>query len=319
MSPISHQHQAVMLKQCLEGLNIHADGCYVDATLGRGGHSLAILNKLGDKGCLLGFDKDKEAIDYVASHCCDERLVLIHSSFTQLSKILSQRNLMGKINGILMDLGVSSPQLDNAPRGFSFLLDGPLDMRMDTRTPLTAAHWLARASADEIAKVLYQFGQERKSRTIALAIKKVQKNKAITTTKQLADIIKQVAPNYQQKKHPATRTFQALRIFINHELSELEQALAQVINCLALKGRIVVISFHSLEDRIVKQFISKHSQAPKVPKYLPIIPKVQQMPLQSLGRHFASTQEIKRNVRARSAVLRIAQKILPPELSPAAI
>lgn len=315
MSIVSHHHQSVMLDECLAGLNIVENGCYVDATLGRGGHSLAILDYLNDDGCLISFDKDKEAIDYIKTHCNDKRFMPIHNSFTQLSEVLEQHQKMGKVNGILMDLGVSSPQLDNAQRGFSFLRDGPLDMRMDIDSGLSVADWLAEAEEKEIADVLYQFGEEKKSRKIARAIKIFQQKHRLTTTKQLAELVEKVIPKFKQKKHPATRTFQALRIFINKELEDLQNVLEQLIDCLAIDGRIVIMSFHSLEDRIVKQFIIKYSKVKQRSKYLPIIDKAVPMPLQSIKRLFASDAELACNIRARSAVLRIAQKVCEKTLS----
>ena len=309
MSLTSDYHQPVMLEACLAELAIKKNGCYVDATLGRGGHSLAILNHLAADGCLIAFDKDKQAIDYVQQQCTDKRLTLVHGSFTQLSDILKQQKKFGKINGILMDLGVSSPQLDNPKRGFSFLHNGPLDMRMDASTGISVASWLAQATEIEIANVLYEFGEEKKSRVIAKAIKKFQQDNSLTTTKQLADLVATVMPKFKQKKHPATRTFQALRIFINQELEDLAKVLTQLIDCLAIGGRIVIMSFHSLEDRMVKQFINQYSQAKKTPKYLPIVDEIVAMPLKSIGRLFASKLEVNCNIRARSAVLRIAEKI----------
>ena len=308
MTAISHQHQPVMLDEVLTHLNISNNGYFVDATLGRGGHSMAILKKLGKNGRLVAFDKDKEAIDYVQENLKDTRLECIHQAFSSISTILKDKNLFGKIDGILMDLGVSSPQLDNANRGFSFTSNGPLDMRMDTRQEMTACSWLSSASVLEIADVLYQYSDEKKSRLIAKAIKKYQETNKLETTLQLVKIIQGVIPSYRQKKHPATRTFQALRIFINQELLELELALEQLINCLAIGGRLVLMSFHSLEDRMVKQFINQHSRAKPLPKKLPVQCVDVKMPLKSLGKYFASQEEVNNNIRARSAILRVAQK-----------
>lgn len=306
---ISHQHESVMLKQTIDGLDIHADGCYVDATLGRGGHTQAILEKLGDNGRLISFDRDQEAIDYVTKNISDTRLTLVHSAFSELTNILEEKELFGQVDGILWDFGVSSPQLDNAHRGFSFQNEGPLDMRMDTRQNKTAANWLAQASEKEIADVLYQFGEEKKSWAIARAIKAAQEKVEITSTIQLANIVASVVSSYKQKKHPATRTFQALRIYVNQELTQLQTALKQGLACLAHDGRMVMLSFHSLEDRLVKQFIQKHSKAKTLPRHLPIMAKQVEMPLKSISRTFASKEEIAQNIRSRSAVLRVAQKV----------
>ncbi len=300
-------HQPVMLNECLTALNIKADGCYLDSTLGRGGHSFALLKLLGEKARLIAFDKDREAINYVKKVCKDRRLELVQKPFSNIEAVLGERGLIGKVDGVMMDLGLSSPQLDNPKRGFSFLQDGPLDMRIDTSKQLTAAEWLKKASEKEIADVLYKYGDEKKSRLIARAIKKAKT--PITTTKQLANLVVNIVSNYKQKKHPATRTFQALRIFINQELSELEQTLTQLLICLKLHGRLAIISFHSLEDRIVKKFINQHSKPKPLPKYLPIISADKVMPLKFIGRYFPSSDEIKNNVRARSAVLRVAEKV----------
>lgn len=309
----SQHHHSVMLDEVLVGLDIKKDGCYVDATLGRGGHTQAILAQLNQAGKVIAFDKDKEAIDYVQSSLKDERLSCIHRPFSTISQTLQEQQLFGKIDGVLMDLGVSSPQLDNPDRGFSFMQDGPLDMRMDISQTMTAASFLATADADEIANVLYVYGDEKKSRLIAKTIKKFQQTQELTTTLQLAQIIQSVIPNYQgkknrQKKHPATRTFQALRIFVNQELAQLEDTLSQLIDCLAVGGRLALMSFHSLEDRMVKQFIVKHSKPKALPKNLPVRFNEVVMPLKSLGKQVASEEEVKNNPRSRSAILRVALK-----------
>ncbi len=310
----SNHHQSVMFEKSIEGLNIKNDGIYIDATFGRGGHALGILNKLGEQGQLIAFDQDISAIEYANQHINDTRLTLIHSAFADMHQVLSEQGLLGKIDGILMDLGVSSPQLDNAQRGFSFNADGPLDMRMNQTRGISAAQWLAQADKVEIANVIYAFGEERKSRHIANAIKKFQVDTPLETTLQLANIVSSVVRS-QKKKHPATRTFQAIRIFINQELKQLSETLEQTLNVLAPEARLCVISFHSIEDRIVKQFVRKYSKQKQLPKGLPIIDDgIQQTLLRDLGKSFASSEEISANRRSRSAILRIAQRTTKPNV-----
>ncbi|AYQ56186.1 rRNA small subunit methyltransferase H [Bathymodiolus thermophilus thioautotrophic gill symbiont] len=304
----SHHHQSVMFDESITGLAIKDNGIYIDATFGRGGHTQGILNKLGNEGKVMAFDQDITAIDYAKAHFKDGRLEVIHSAFSNMYHLLNERNLLGKVDGILMDLGVSSPQLDNAQRGFSFNADGPLDMRMNQTSGISAAEWLATASETEIADVIYKFGEERKSRHIATAIKRFQENAPLETTLQLANIVASVVRT-KKNKHPATRTFQAIRIFINQELQQLSDTLEQTLNLLAPMGRLSIISFHSIEDRIVKQFIQKYSQQKQLPKGLPIMQgENEQMPLKNLGKFFASTAEIDNSRRSRSAILRIAQR-----------
>ena len=304
----THHHQSVMFDESIEGLNIKNNGVYIDATFGRGGHTRGILEKLSNSGKVIAFDQDVSAVDYAKANFNDDRLEVIHSAFSNMGKILDEHKLIGKIDGILMDLGVSSPQLDNAERGFSFNSDGPLDMRMDQTKGMSAAQWLANADETEIANVIYQFGEERKSRHIASAIKKYQQNQSIDTTLQLANIIAGVVKS-KKNKHPATRSFQAIRIFINQELKQLAEVLEQTIQLLAPKGRLCVISFHSIEDRIVKQFIQKYSKQKQLPKGLPIMDSgIKKTMLKDLGKHFASKEELQVNNRSRSAILRVAQR-----------
>ena len=308
MSITSNHHQSVMFDESIEGLNIKNGGIYIDATFGRGGHTQGILDKLDDSGSVIAFDQDIHAVEYARENFNDDRLTVIHSAFTHMGEILSERNLSGKIDGILMDLGVSSPQLDNADRGFSFNADGPLDMRMDQTSGISAAQWLEKADAVEIANVLYEFGEEKRSRHIASAIKKYQQDKVITTTLQLANIIASVVKSHKNK-HPATRSFQAIRIFINQELKQLLEALDQTIRLLAPEGRLSIISFHSIEDRMVKQFIQKNSKQKQLPKGLPIMDSgAEQTLFKNLGKQFASKTEVSINKRSRSAILRIAQR-----------
>ena len=305
---ISNHHQSVMFNESIDALNIKTDGIYIDATFGRGGHAQGILNKLGDQGKLIAFDQDISAIEYAHKHFTDNRLTLIHSAFSNMLNIMTEQGLMGKIDGILMDLGVSSPQLDNAQRGFSFKADGPLDMRMNQTTGMSAAQWLESANKEEIANVIYQFGDEKKSRHIATKIKKYQQKHTLETTLALANIVSSVVKR-QKNKHPATRTFQAIRIFINQELKQLTDALVQSKDILSKDGRLSIISFHSIEDRIVKRFIQKNSRQKTLPKGLPIIEhKIEKTDLKDLGKYFASKAEISSNCRARSAILRVASK-----------
>ena len=297
-----------MFSESIDGLDIHPNGIYVDATFGRGGHTQGILDQLGDSGQVIAFDQDIDAIDFAKSSFNDPRLNVIHSNFSKLNNELEGLNLIGEIDGILMDLGVSSPQLDHAERGFSFNKDGALDMRMDQTQPLTAAQWLKESSEVEIADALYLYGEEKRSRIIATTIKKYQKSNEIKTTLDLANLISSVVRS-GKNKHPATRSFQAIRIVINDELKQLSETLEQTIKALATNGRLSVITFHSIEDRIVKQFIRKYSRPKEVPKGLPIrTNEVNQCVLKDLGRKKPSEQEIMTNRRSRSAILRLAQK-----------
>jgi 16S rRNA (cytosine1402-N4)-methyltransferase len=297
-----------MFTESIDALNLKTGGTYIDATFGRGGHTQGILDKLDKTGSVIAFDQDIHAVEFAKENFNDGRLTVIHSAFTHMGEILSEKGLSGKIDGILMDLGVSSPQLDNADRGFSFNTDGPLDMRMDQTSGVSAAQWLENADAVEIANVIYEFGEERKSRHIASAIKKYQQDKTITTTLQLANIISGVVRSHKNK-HPATRSFQAIRIFINQELKQLAETLEKSIDLLAPSGRLSIISFHSIEDRIVKQFIQKHSKQKQLPKGLPVMDSgLEQTLFKDFGKQFANEDEVKNNKRSRSAILRIAER-----------
>ena len=265
-----NHHDSVLFNESIKGLNIKSNGVYVDATLGRGGHTKGILDSIGASGKVLGLDQDFEAIKYVKENLKDPRLNLIHCNFSELNGHLEKLKLIGRVDGILMDLGISSPQLDNSERGFSFNKNGALDMRMDQSQKMTAAIWLRESSEKVIADALYQFGEEKRSRVIASKIKEYQKSKNIETTFELADLIKTIVKP-GKNKHPATRSFQAIRIAINDELKMLSEALDQTLDALEKKGRLAVISFHSIEDRIVKQFIQKYSRPKQLPKGLPII------------------------------------------------
>ena len=304
----SNYHDSVLFNEVLKGLNIKSGGIYVDATLGRCGHTQGILNHLDSLGRVIGFDQDIDAIKYAEINFSDPRLELIHSNFSNLNDELNKINLIGKVDGVLMDLGISSPQIDNADRGFSFNKDGLLDMRMDQSQRLTATEWLKETSEKEIADTLYQYGEEKRSRIIASTIKEYQKNSEIKTTLELANLISTVVKP-GKNKHPATRSFQAIRIAINDELIMLSKALNQTIDALDKGGRLAVISFHSIEDRIVKQFIQKHSRPKQIPKGLPIMMNdTQPCLLKDLRKVKPSNEEIKINRRSRSAILRIAEK-----------
>ena len=304
----NNYHSSVMFSESIEGLGIKPNGIYIDATFGRGGHSKGILDLLGSEGRVIGLDQDLDAVNYAKSNFDDARLTMCHTRFDQLQSVLEEMGLYGQIDGILMDLGVSSPQLDNAERGFSFNKDGALDMRMNQTQKLTASKWLKETSEKDIADALYQFGEEKKSWRIAAAIKKFQQNKDIETTLELANIIASVVRS-RKNKHPATRSFQAIRIVINEELQQLSSTLEQSIGALKQGGRLSVISFHSIEDRIVKQFIRKHSQAKALPKGLPIMAQTtNDLPLKNMGKKKPSAEEIRTNKRSRSAILRLAEK-----------
>ncbi|MEE8427632.1 MAG: 16S rRNA (cytosine(1402)-N(4))-methyltransferase RsmH [Woeseiaceae bacterium] len=307
----SHEHVPVLLGPVLDGLSIKADGIYVDGTFGRGGHSEAILERLDANGRLVAIDRDPQAIASVPEVLRDDpRLELIRGEFAQLETIVGEMQLAGKVDGFLLDLGVSSPQLDEAGRGFSFLRDGPLDMRMDPDSGVSAATWLATVGEKELKRVLKTLGEERSAARIARAIIAARDETAITTTLQLAGIVRAAAPARRQKKHPATKTFQAIRIAINAELEQLEAALAQSVDVLREGGRLCVISFHSLEDRIVKRFIRDASREPEQYRGMPSIPEAMRPKLRPIGKAIsASAEEIALNVRARSAHLRVAERL----------
>lgn len=305
-------HRTVMLSEATENLKIDPSGIYIDATFGRGGHSRAILNALNENGKLFALDKDPDAAKFAKENFADEtRFKFIAASFDEIKKIAELEQIVGKVAGILFDLGVSSPQLDNAERGFSFLAEGPLDMRMNNASGQSAAVWLATAKENEIADVLWKFGEERFSRRIAKAIVAARKESPLQTTTQLAAIVSAANPRWEQHKHPATRSFQAIRIFINNELTELEVALSEGVDILRGNGRLVVISFHSLEDRIVKRFIRKlsHAQPPLI--NLPSYKDEESQVLRAIGRSIKpSAQEVEENPRSRSAIMRVAEKTL---------
>jgi len=309
--PDNFKHTTVLLDEAVNGLNIKSDGIYIDGTFGRGGHSRLILSTLGEQGRLYAIDRDPQAIE-VAAGITDPRFTITHGPFSALADYVEAWGLMGKIDGILLDLGVSSPQLDDAERGFSFMRDGPLDMRMDPTKGLSAAQWLLQAEENDIAFVLKTFGEERFARRIARAIVERNREQPMTRTKELAEVIYAATPVKDKFKHPATRSFQAIRIWVNSELEEVEQVLQGALSVLAPAGRLSVISFHSLEDRIVKRFMREQSRGPQVPAGLPMteeqLNKLGGRQLKVLGKMMPGEAEVAENPRARSSVLRIAER-----------
>ncbi|WP_027853279.1 16S rRNA (cytosine(1402)-N(4))-methyltransferase RsmH [Marinobacterium litorale] len=309
--PQEFSHKTVLLEEAVSSLVADPDGFYVDGTFGRGGHSRRILAQLSEKGRLMAIDKDPQAIQYAqAAFADDERFMIRHGSFSELEKFIEAEGLVGQVSGVLLDLGVSSPQLDDPERGFSFLNDGPLDMRMDTSCGESAADWINRAPEAEIADVLFTYGEEKFSRRMARAVVQARAEEPITTTARLAKIIAEANPRWEKGKNPATRAFQGIRIHINRELDDIEQVLAQALEVLAVGGRLVVISFHSLEDRLVKRFIRKYVKGDEhLPPGIPVTQEMLNQRLKSLGKAFkASKAELDANPRARSAVMRVAVK-----------
>lgn len=304
-------HTTVLLNEAVQALNIDAAGRYVDGTFGRGGHSKLILEQLDSEGHLLGFDKDPLAIETAEKEFGkDSRFSITQSSFAELEAVVTQYGWQGNVDGVLLDLGVSSPQIDDAARGFSFQNDGPLDMRMNPDQGKSAAQWVAEASADDIAKVLKEYGEERFAKRIANAIVNAREDQPIETTKQLASIVAAANPKWEKGKDPSTRSFQAIRIYINSELEDLEECLQQAVNILKPGGRLVVISFHSLEDRIVKHFIRKMEKGEQLPIDLPVMHVEVNSKLRRIGKAIkASEQEVEQNTRSRSAVMRIAERV----------
>ena len=307
------EHLSVLFEESIQGLDIHPDGTYIDCTFGRGGHSKGILSCLGERGRLLAFDRDLAAINsvYAEEMRKDPRFELHHGCFSELEAVVEQHGWKGKVDGVLMDFGVSSPQLDDAERGFSFLRDGPLDMRMDDSTGVSAAEWLADVDEQALIKVLFDYGEERFARRIAKAVIDKRQESPLQTTGDLARLIEDAVPKREKHKHPATRSFQAIRIEINNELEEIKQGLQQAVNILGVGGRLVVISFHSLEDRIVKRFIRNESGRKVNPGRLPVLEAdIERGVLKKVGKAIkAGTQELQQNPRARSAVLRVAIRV----------
>ena len=296
------QHTTVLLSEAVDALDIKPDGTYVDATFGRGGHSRLILSKLSPKGRLIAFDKDLDAIA-AAEQIQDPRFSIRHQGFTHLGELDA-----GSIDGVLMDLGVSSPQIDNPARGFSFRNDGPLDMRMDTTRGQSVSEWLAEAEIQHIAEVIREYGEERFALQIAKAIDARRQERGVpTSTSELAQLVADTVKTREPGKDPATRTFQAFRIFINAELEELQQALSASLQVLRPGGRLAVISFHSLEDRIVKQFITQHSREVYDRRAPFAVPKV--MDFKAIDRVKPSAAEVAGNPRSRSAIMRVAERL----------
>jgi 16S rRNA (cytosine1402-N4)-methyltransferase len=308
------QHRTVLLGEAVDALVTRTDGVYVDGTFGRGGHSRAILERLGDAGRLIAFDKDPLAIA-TAGEIADPRFAIVHQSFASLRDELASRGV-GRVSGVLLDLGVSSPQIDDPQRGFSFRADGPLDMRMDPTRGESAADWLARATVQELTEVIRDYGEERFAFQIAKALvaRRAESERLgpLGTTGELAQIVANVVKTREKGKDPATRTFQAIRIHVNQELAELQVVLEAALAQLEQGGRLVVISFHSLEDRIVKRFMQAHASAPAVDRRLPIrAVDLPSPPLKLVGRVFPGEAEVAENPRARSAVMRIAERVTP--------
>ncbi len=302
-------HESVLLDQAVDALMTRPQGNYVDCTYGRGGHSQAIVGRLGESGRLLVIDRDKEAIDdAILRFTHDSRVTIVHGSYSRIA-LYAKECGMSSVDGILLDLGVSSPQLASPQRGFSFSEDGPLDMRMDQGSGVSASEWLASASEKEITRVLRTCGEERFARRIARKIVEVRQTRKIDRTGFLVEVIESAVPKKEKNKHPATRSFQAIRIHINRELEELKECLADVIGLLASGGRLVVISFHSLEDRIVKQFIRKMHPDPMLLRRLPVKDDEIIRPMKAVGKAIKpDMEEIQNNRRARSAIMRIAEK-----------
>lgn len=304
-------HQPVLLEESLAGLAIKPDGVYIDGTFGRGGHSRAILDKLSSKGRLFAIDKDPEAVTYANEYFSkDLRFKLFHGSFADIADFAREAGVYGEIDGILLDLGVSSPQFDDSERGFSFMKEGPLDMRMNTEQKLSAANFVNTADVDDMIKIFREYGEERYARRIASAIVEERMKAPIVSTQVFAEIVKKANPRWEKHKHPATRVFQAVRIHVNNELEELKSFLAQSVDVLAVGGRLVIISFHSLEDRIVKQFMRIKEQGVPLPRGLPVRSMSEDKCFRRLGKAIKpSDVEIQHNIRSRSAILRVGEKL----------
>ena len=313
MNDAEFSHAAVMHDEILHHLDIQSDGIYVDGTYGRGGHAKSILSQLGDNGRLIVMDKDPDAIKAARESIGDDkRVTIFHQNYADISQTLVAAQLKQQVDGVLLDLGVSSPQLDDATRGFSFQKNGPLDMRMNPTQGESAAEWLGHADEKEISRVLWELGEERHARRIARKIIEVRETRDIDDTATLAGLISACVPAPKNKKHPATRSFQAIRIHINQELAQISQLLDSIFDILKIGGRLLVISFHSLEDRLVKRFFRQHSTRPKIPRGLPVRDSelLSGIRLRVIGKAIkASAAELSVNPRARSAVLRVAERI----------
>jgi 16S rRNA (cytosine1402-N4)-methyltransferase len=311
MTEASLSHRPVLVSEVLAALAVRPDGCYVDATFGRGGHAAAILERLGPTGSLLALDRDPAAAEWARAEFCNEpRFQFVQSRFSELASIVTERRLCGRVDGVLLDLGVSSPQLDDPERGFSFSRDGALDMRMDPTSGSSATDWLNRIGEMELERILAEFGEERFHRRIARAIVAARRRAPITTTARLAEIVSLAIPTRQPGKHPATRVFQAVRIAVNDELNELRAVLPQTTQILAPGGRLAVIAFHSLEDRMVKRFMRERARGQELPLDLPVVGIPKGISLRLIGRPSRPADpEVMANPRARSAVLRVAERL----------
>lgn len=300
-------HYSVLLQESIDLLDIKPNGTYIDGTLGRAGHTCEILSRLSDIGRLIVFDKDPEAIKYAREKISDPRLTIVHDSFAQMDKHLEQLNI-ASVDGVLLDLGVSSPQLDTPERGFSFRYDAPLDMRMDNSSGFSAADWINSATEQELSNVFWRYGEEKFSRQIAKEIVKARTLRKIESTTELVDLITKIITYREKGHHPATRVFQAIRIFVNNELGDLELVLEHMPQRLSKDGRIVVISFHSLEDRIVKNKFTELSSGEKLPRWVMATPKPANYRVIA-KKIKASDNEVNENTRSRSAIMRCLERI----------
>jgi 16S rRNA (cytosine1402-N4)-methyltransferase len=304
-------HSTVLLHEAVNALVVDADGLYIDGTYGRGGHSGLLLSLLSPQGRLLALDRDAVAVAHARqTHTGDLRFEIEQSNFGDMRSVLAERNLLGNVSGILLDIGVSSPQLDDAGRGFSFMQDGPLDMRMNPQAGISAADWINSASVEEMTAVFREYGEERYAKRIAGAIEKSRSETPFTRTLQLAEVITAANPAWEKHKHPATRVFQAIRIFINDELGELRSVLSDAVDILDVGGRIAVIAFHSLEDRIVKHSFRDQSRGRELPRHIPVTGFPEGRTLKLVGKAIKPSEaEVEKNPRSRSAVLRVAEKL----------
>lgn len=309
MTTVSDMHQAVLLREAVDALDIRPGGIYIDGTFGRGGHSQAILDRLDGQGRLIGFDKDEAAVAVARERFAgDARFTIRHGSFADIAGVMREMGLLRRVDGLLLDLGVSSPQLDDAQRGFSFMQDGPLDMRMDRSSGVSAAEWLNTAEEQELSRVIWEYGEERFARRIARAIVQERAIRPLGRTAELAALIEKAVPRRDPHKHPATRSFQAIRIHINRELEDLRQCLRDSLDVLARGARLVVISFHSLEDRLVKHFLRDQARGERLPKGVPVQHERVMGRLRIVGKPVRpAEQEVARNPRARSAIMRVAE------------
>lgn len=304
-------HLPVLLDEVIAALQIKPEGLYIDATFGRGGHTQAILGQLGENGRVLALDRDIAAIEYGRERFADEpRVAFEHINFSQVADVLAQRQLESQVDGVLMDLGVSSPQLDDAERGFSFMHNGPLDMRMDTTQGESASDWLMRVELEDLVFVLKKYGEEKFGRRIAHAVLEYRQQQPITQTAQLVSIIERAMPVKEKHKHPATRSFQAIRMHINQELQSIETGLEAMLTALKPGGRLAVVSFHSIEDRMVKRFMKAKVTRPSIPAGLPVFDSDIEMPYKLAGKpRVAGEAELANNPRARSARLRVLERV----------